>query len=64
MDKLKMGAGIVGILTSFIVKDFRPTGWTTRLLWGKGEDVRIPRWVAAPFYFILGVVLLYYGLKH
>jgi hypothetical protein len=63
MDKLEIGAGIIGILTSLLVKDFRPSGWTTHLMWGGGEDARIPRWVAASFYFILGVVLIYHGSK-
>lgn len=37
-------------------------GWTTSLLWGNDDDARIPRWVAGPFYVLLGALLLYWGV--
>jgi len=63
VDKVEVGLGIVGILTGIFVKEFKPSGWTTHLIWGGGENARIPRWVAASFYIILGTLLIYHGIK-
>jgi len=30
--------------------EFEPMGWRTRLIWGSGENPRIPRWIAGTFY--------------
>lgn len=59
---LKIAAGISGILVGIFVKEFRPIGWTTRLIWGGSENARIPRPIAAAFYLILGIVVLFWGL--
>ncbi len=58
----KIALGILAVLMSLFVMEFRPTGWTTQLIWGDREGARIPRWLAALFYFIIGVVLLYRGI--
>jgi len=59
--KIDIGLGLLAICTSLFVKEFRPSGWTTHLIWGGGEDARIPRPLAAGFYFMLGIILLYWG---
>ena len=41
---------------------FEPIGFTTRLIWGTGENARIPRWIAGTFYAVLGLLLLYAGV--
>ena len=63
MDKVDVALGILLILVALFAKEFTPMGWTTHLIWGGGENARIPRWLAASFYFILGVLLVYRGLK-
>ena len=58
--------GLFSIGTGLLDKEFRPIGWTTMLIWGRGENARIPRWIAGSFYFALGALLLYIGIagKH
>ncbi len=51
--------GILYALLGFLLKEYRPLGWTTKLMWG---EKNIPAWVASPFYFLLGLLLLYWGL--
>ncbi len=60
--KIDIGFGIGSIMVSLFVKEFSPIGWTTHLIWGGGKDARIPRPIAAAFYFVLGVLLLYRGI--
>jgi hypothetical protein len=60
--KIRIGIGIVAVIMGLFVEDIKPSGWTTRLIWGSGQDARIPRWVAGPFYFLIGVILLYRGI--
>jgi hypothetical protein len=53
--------GIVVILyalSGLYLKEYPPLGWTTKLIWG---EKNIPAWIASPFYFLLGLVLLYLG---
>jgi hypothetical protein len=45
-------------LSGFLLKRFPPLGWTTQLIWG---EKGIPAWIAGPFYFILGLLMLYWG---
>lgn len=54
--------GLFSIGMGVFKKEFTPIGWTTMLIWGRGENVRIPRWVAGAFYVALGLVLLYIGV--
>jgi hypothetical protein len=54
--------GVISIIIAIFVKEFSPMGWTTSLIWGSGKDARIPRWIGASFYFIVGVILIYLGL--
>jgi hypothetical protein len=54
--------GVVVILYGLLglsLKEYPPLGWTTKLIWG---EKNIPAWVASPFYFLLGLLLLYWGL--
>jgi hypothetical protein len=50
------------ILGGLFSKEFKPIGWTTALIWGNDEKARIPRWVAGPFYVVLGIIVLYWAL--
>jgi hypothetical protein len=53
--------GVGGILYAILglsLKGYPPLGWTTQLIWGEKS---IPAWVASPFYFLLGLLLLYWG---
>jgi hypothetical protein len=59
---IKIASGIVAILMAIFVKEFRPTGWTTQLIWGDHKDARIPRWLVGSFYFVIGVILLFRGI--
>jgi hypothetical protein len=54
--------GLFNIGLSLFNKEFTPVGWTTMLIWGRGESARIPRWIAGSFYFVLGAFLLYAGI--
>ena len=44
--------------------EFEPMGWRTRLIWGSGENARIPRWIAGTFYVVLRLVPLRVGATH
>jgi len=55
VDLFSIGMGLFN-------RKFTPSGWTTMLIWGRGEDARIPRWIAGSFYFALGALLLYNGI--
>jgi hypothetical protein len=55
-----VGGGAV--LGGLLQKEFTPIGLTTWLIWGTGKDARIPRWIAATFYVLLGLTMLYFGL--
>ena len=50
------------MLGGLLQKEFTPIGLTTWLIWGTGKDARIPRWIAATFYVLLGLTMLYFGL--
>jgi hypothetical protein len=52
--------GIAYALMGFFLKKYPPLGWTTKLFWGEKE---IPAWVASPFYFLLGLLLIYWGFS-
>ena len=54
--------GVMGVLIGIFSKEFRPSGWTTALMFGKGEKARIPRAAAALFYMLVGLALLYHGI--
>jgi hypothetical protein len=54
--------GLFSIGMGLFNKEFTPVGWTTMLLWGRGEKARIPRWIAGSFYFVLDALLLYNGV--
>ncbi len=58
----KVVCAVVCILSGMFSKEFKPIGWTTALIWGKDENARIPRWVAGPFYVVLGIIVLYWAL--
>jgi hypothetical protein len=60
--KIDICLGVLAIFAALFEKEFSPLGWTTHLIWGGGEDPRIPRPLAAAFYFIVGVILLYWGI--
>jgi hypothetical protein len=60
---LEIAIGTIGILMGILVKEFRPSGWTTHLIWGGGENVRIPRWVAATFYCGIGILLILHAAR-
>ena len=47
-------------LAGFFIKRYPTLGWTTKLIWG---EKNIPAWIAGPFYFLLGVLLLYWALS-
>ncbi len=53
--------GFGGLALGILVKEFKPVGWTTRLVWGKNENARIPRWIASSFYVVAGAFFLYLG---
>ncbi len=55
--------GLVVIAMALFSKEFTPIGLTTRLIWGRGEDARIPRWIGGTFYVVLGLLLLYIGVS-
>jgi hypothetical protein len=48
---------------SLVSKEFTPIGLTTLLIWGSRTNARIPRWIAAPFYVGLGLLILYWGIR-
>jgi hypothetical protein len=54
--------GLIVVGGALFSREFRPIGWTTSLIWGKDADARIPRWVGASFYFVLGIFLLYIAI--
>jgi len=58
--EVSMGLFCIGM--GLFNKEFTPVGWTTMLIWGRGEKARIPRWIAGAFYGGLGLVLLYIGV--
>jgi hypothetical protein len=62
VTKILMGIGC--ILLGIFGSEFVPLGWTTELLWGKnsGRDGKIPRWIAGPFYVLLGLFVIYITL--
>jgi hypothetical protein len=55
--------GGVCVTTGLSNKKFTPLGWPTSMIWGSGENARIPRWVAGPFYVLLGSFLIYWAIK-
>jgi hypothetical protein len=55
--------GVVCIGMGIFQREFRPMGWTTILVWGNDENARIPRWIARPFYVLLGALMVYLSLK-
>ena len=55
--------GIAVILLGLLTKQFTPMGISTMLIWGSDKDARIPRWLAAPLYVLLGLLLIYFGMK-
>lgn len=55
-----MGLFLIGM--GLFNKEFTPLGWSTMLIWGHNDNARIPRWIAGPFYFLLGALLLYAGI--
>jgi hypothetical protein len=54
--------GLFSIGMGLLNREFIPVGWTTMLIWGRGEKARIPRWIAGSFYFVLGALLLFVGI--
>lgn len=54
--------GLACISMGLFQSEFRPLGWTTNLIWGNDDNARIPRWIAGPFYFLLGALMLYWGI--
>lgn len=58
--EILLGLFVIGM--GLFSTEFEPMGWTTRLIWGRGENARIPRWIAGTFYVVLGLVLLYAGV--
>jgi len=54
--------GLIAVAGALFNTEFKPIGWTTSLIWGEGADARIPRWVGASFYFVLGIFLLYVAI--
>ena len=58
--EILLGLSVIGL--GLFSKEFRPTGWITLLIWGRGENARIPRWIAGTSYVELGLLLLYAGI--
>jgi hypothetical protein len=55
-------SGVACIGMGLFKKEFKPLGWTTALVWGNDKNARIPRWIAGPFYVVLGAVMVYLSL--
>jgi hypothetical protein len=51
------GSVLYGV-SGFFMKEYPTLGWTTKLVW---REKKIPAWIAGPFYFLLGLLLLYWG---
>ena len=58
---VELALGVGGLALGVLVKEFKPAGWTTRFVWGKSENARIPRWLASSFYVVAGFFFLYLG---
>lgn len=54
--------GLICIAMGVFTPEFKPIGWTTWLIWGTGENARIPRWIAGTLYVLLGSFILYLGI--
>ena len=54
--------GLFAIGSGLFSREFEPMGLTTRLIWGRGKNARIPRWIAGTFYVVLGLLILYIGV--
>jgi hypothetical protein len=54
-----MGLLVVGL--GLFTKEFTPIDWTTVLIWGRGQNARIPE-IAGPFYVLLRAFLHYIGI--
>lgn len=59
---VKIAVGVLCIVGGLFQKEFKPIGWTTALIWGRDENAKIPRWVAGPFYVVLGALAIYWAL--
>jgi hypothetical protein len=57
---VRIAAALVCVGMGLFAKEFRPIGWTTALIWGRDKNARIPRYVAGPFYVLLGLLCLYW----
>jgi hypothetical protein len=55
-------SGVFCIGMGLFNTEFKPIGWTTLLIWGRGANARIPRWIAGTFYVVLGLLILYIGV--
>ena len=60
---IKCVLGVSSILVGLFRTEFKPLGWTTAFIWGGDEGARIPRWVAGPFYVLVGALMLYWGIS-
>lgn len=58
----KCVAGIVCIVVGLFNRDFKPNGWTSRLIWGTDENARTPRWIAGPVFVGIGLLIVYRAL--
>jgi hypothetical protein len=58
---VELALGFGGLALGILIREFKPAGWTTRLVWGKSEDARIPSWIGSSFYVLAGVFFLYLG---
>jgi hypothetical protein len=66
MDVWRVAAiigGSIVVLLGLLKKEFTPLGLSTMFVWGDHKDARIPRWIAAPFYILVGLFLIYFGVK-
>lgn len=58
--EILLGLGVISL--AVFSKEFTPIGLTTRLIWGRSKNARIPRWIGRTFYVALGLVILYIGV--
>jgi hypothetical protein len=59
---LAIVSGVLLVLTGLLKKKFSPLGVITMAVWGYGPNARIPRWIAATFYILAGLLMIYFGL--
>jgi hypothetical protein len=59
---VEIAGGVAIVLMGLLKKEFTPFNLITMIIWGGGKNAHVPRWIAAPFYILLGLLLIYIGL--